>query len=297
MSNKSWFLIFSLSIVWSSSFLFAEVLLPYLSPVTIVFLRVGIAGLILVGLAGRHILSLKFYDILRLFVMGQINNAIPFVLIVKGQETTTGGLASILNASTGLVTIFVAAIFIAQERLTVQRCLGVFVGLVGVAICIDLSLNDLFSNQGTGKYLILLATVSYAFAAVWAKLQLSHLQPIVAAAGMSLSSALSLGCILIVSGTNEFGSIDLRVGAYVIGFAVLCSVVAYQLYFEILKTTGAGNLSLCTIIVPAFAILLDAALLDQFVTKSELSGFPIIALGLLIIDGRFIDWTKRFLKA
>jgi drug/metabolite transporter (DMT)-like permease len=72
----------------------------------------------------------------------------------------------------------------------------------------------------------------------------------------------------------------------VLGLGVLGTALAYPLYFKILEVAGSSNLMLVTIIVPVFAIILDAILLDQFVTGYDLVGFALVAIGLFIMDGR-----------
>ena len=74
-------------------------------------------------------------------------------------------------------------------------------------------------------------------------------------------------------------------------FAVICSVLAYFIYFKILLSTGAGNLLICTIIIPPSAILLNAILIEESITLNELIGLVIITFGLLILDGRL----KKFI--
>jgi drug/metabolite transporter (DMT)-like permease len=72
----------------------------------------------------------------------------------------------------------------------------------------------------------------------------------------------------------------------VLGLGVLGTALAYPLYFKILEVAGSSNLMLVTIIVPVFAIILDAILLGQFVTGSDFFGFALVAIGLFIMDGR-----------
>ncbi len=136
MSNRDWFLVISLGILWGASFLFVEVLLDLINPFLIVYFRVSIASVILVLFL--YLSKIKFKSsykmIYNLFVMALLNNVVPFLLIAYGQRTTTGGLASILNANTSLITILLASIFIPYEKLTVNRLLGVLIGLLGIII-------------------------------------------------------------------------------------------------------------------------------------------------------------------
>ena len=290
MTNKDWLRIVALGFLWGSSFLYAEILLRYLNSLMIVFLRVGLAGLILliICLVKRLPVTLTGKDLTNICVMGALNNVIPFSLIVWGQQTTTGGLASIINASTAFFSILLAALLIPQERLTLNRIGGVLIGVAGVAIAVGTTNIVQFSKNNTGAYLILLATVSYAFAGVWAKLKMQNLPSLISATGMLVASAVMMVPLLFVTGTFQLLPIDLHVFSLALQFAVICSVFAYLLYFKILETTGAGNLLICTIIVPPSAILLEVLILDEVIGLNELAGLFIVTTGMIVLDGRLL---------
>lgn len=222
-----------------------------------------------------------------------ILNVLPFLLITIGQKTTTGGLTSILNANTSFITIVLASIFLPLERLSLNRVIGVLIGVSGVIIAagyqnlFELQENDL------GKYLILIATISYGLAGVWAKLRLQNLSPVVAATGMLTISTIIMSPYAIINHLEEINSLNIYVIKYAIVFALICSVFAYFLYFKILETAGAGNLLICTIIIPPSAIFLNAFFLDEIITYREYLGLIIIVFGLIILDGRLIKRIKN----
>ena len=290
MTNKDWLRIVALGFLWGSSFLYAEILLRYLNPLMIVFLRVGLAGLTLlvICLMKRHRIKLTGNDLVNIGIMGALNNVIPFSLIVWGQQTTTGGLASIINASTAFFSILLAALFIPQERLTWNRIAGVLIGVVGVAVAVGPANMLQVPENDIGKYLILLATISYAFAGVWAKLRMQNLPSLISATGMLVASALMMLPLLYVTDTFQVSPIDVYVFFLSFQFAVICSVFAYLLYFKILETTGAGNLLICTIIVPPSAILLEVLVLDEVIGMRELVGLLIVTVGMVVLDGRLL---------
>ena len=290
MTNKDWLRIVALGVLWGSSFLYAEILLRYLNPLMIVFLRVSLAGLILllICLIKRVPIKLTATDLLAIGIMGALNNVIPFSLIVWGQQTTTGGLASIINASTAFFSILLAALFIPQERLSWNRVGGVLIGVTGVAIAVGPANMLQFSENDTGKYMILLATISYAFAGVWAKLRMQNLPSMISATGMLVASAMMMVPLLFVTDTFQIAPIDMYVLFIAFQFAVICSVLAYLLYFKILETTGAGNLLICTIIVPPSAILLEVLVLDEVIGLNELAGLAIVTAGMIVLDGRLL---------
>jgi len=288
MANKDWLLVLLLGLFWGSSFFFVEVLLKYLSPFTIVYLRVCIASIFLILFI--YIKGVKFQftfnNFFNLSIMSILNNIFPFLLITFGQQSTSGGLASILNANTSFVAIILASLFLPLERLSLNRVLGVSIGILGVVIAIGYQNIFQLKNDDLGKYLIIIATISYGFAGVWGKLRLNNLSPIIAATGMLTISTIILTPYAITNHLVEIYSLNFYIFKYAFIFAIICSVFAYFLYFKILESAGAGNLLICTIIIPPSSIFLNAFFLDQNITANEYLGLIIIILGLIILDGR-----------
>ena len=293
MNNKNWILVFLLGFLWGASFLFVEILLNYISPFMIVYLRVSLASLILILylILSKIKFQFSFLLVFNFFIMGMLNNVFPFLLITYGQQTVSGGLASILNANTSFLTILLASLILKNEPLTKSRIIGVLIGVIGVIIVVGYgNIYDLF-DKGSGKFLILLSGLSYAFAAIFAKVRLQNIQPEVAATGMLTMSTLILSPFIFLFYGNEVSSLNIISMSYSLLFAVICSVLAYFIYFKILLSTGAGNLLICTIIIPPSAILLNAILIGESITFNELIGLVIITFGLLILDGRL----KKFI--
>ena len=293
MNNKNWTLVFLLGFLWGASFLFVEILLNYISPFMIVYLRVSLASLILILylILSKIKFQFSFLLVFNFFIMGMLNNVFPFLLITYGQQTVSGGLASILNANTSFLTILLASLILKNEPLTKSRIIGVLIGVIGVIIVVGYgNIYDLF-DKGSGKFLILLSGLSYAFAAIFAKVRLQNIQPEVAATGMLTMSTLILSPFIFLFYGNEVSSLNIISMSYSLLFAVICSVLAYFIYFKILLSTGAGNLLICTIIIPPSAIFLNAILIGESITLNELIGLVIITFGLLILDGRL----KKFI--
>ena len=115
----------------------------------------------------------------------------------------------------------------------------------------------------------------------------------IAATGMLVMSTLILTPYAFAFHFDELVSLNFVIIQYALAFALFCSVIAYFLYFKTLERTGAGNLLICTIIIPLSSILLNAILLVQMITLAEMVGLAIIAIGLLVLDGRIIN---RILK-
>ena len=238
-------------------------------------------------------LPIKLHFWTSVLVMGVLNNFLPFNFIAFGQLYVTGGMASIVNANTAFMGVIVSGLFLSGEPATWNRIVGVMIGLTGVAIAIGITpilpaadANDLL----LGSLAIIIATIAYAFAGVWGKIKLAEYTPTQSAAGMLLcSSAISVLCSFLISGPPSLAIINYPFDLIkvVLGLGVLGTALAYPLYFRILEVAGSSNLMLVTIIVPVFAIILDAILLSQFVTEFDLFGFALVAIGLFILDGRF----------
>ena len=225
--------------------------------------------------------------------MGLLNNVFPFLLITTGQQYITGGLASILNANTSFMTILIASLFIKNEKVTRSRFIGVLIGMLGVIITIGYeNLSGIFSIE-IGKFFILLSSVSYAFAAIFAKIKLNNVDPKLAATGMLTTSTIMLTPFMFIYG-NEIQNLNFISIQYSILFAIVCSVVAYLIYFKILSTTGAGNLLLCTIIIPPSSIILNAIFISEMIKFNEFMGLIVIIFGLMVIDGRIFNKIKKY---
>lgn len=296
MNNKTWLLVILLGFIWGSSFLFTEILLNYINPVLIVFFRVSLASIILI-IYVLFFTNLKFNlskeILLTFFTMGLLNNVIPFLLIAYAQETITGGLASILNANTSFFTIVLASLFLKDEKLTSYRLLGILIGIIGVVVIVGIEDLYEFKNFNFGIVLMLFSCLSYSFAGIFAKTKLTNIHPTISATGMLSMSTIILFPFIIIYNGNELININSTVLYYSCMFAFICTVLAYFLYFKILETNGAGNLLICTIIIPPSSILLNAFFINEIIKIYELIGLIIITLGLIILDGRIINYIKN----
>jgi drug/metabolite transporter (DMT)-like permease len=287
-------MLISLAFIWGASFYFIEIGLIYLNPFWLVSVRLlfGALPLALWLLFQGKTLPTKLCFWTSVMIMGVLNNFLPFNFIAFGQLYVTGGMASIVNANTAFMGVIVSGLFLSGEPATWNRVVGVMIGVTGVAIAIGVTpmlsaadANDLL----LGSLAIILATIAYAFAGVWGKIKLAEYSPTQSAVGMLIcSSVISVLCSFFISGPPSLTIINhpFDLMKVVLGLGVLGTALAYPLYFRILEVAGSSNLMLVTIIVPVFAIILDAILLSQFVTGSDLFGFTLVAIGLFIMDGR-----------
>ncbi len=288
ISPRAWAELFLLSLIWGASFLSIRIALDEIGPLTSVAHRTGWAMLILwIYIALRRLpvpRSLRIWG--AFLVMGFLNNVIPFSLMAWGQLHIETGLTSILNAATAIFGILAAALFLADERLTARKAIGVSLGFFGVATAIGLSALTQFDIRSLGQLAVIGGTVSYALAGVWARKTLRGLSPQVAAAGMLTGSSLIMIPVAwIVEGPISL-SLQPQTWAAIGYYAAIATALAYLLYYRVLDMAGSGNLMLCTLLVAPVAIILGAVVLDEELPLRAFTGFGLLALGLIIIDGR-----------
>lgn len=288
MGPVEWLLLVVLSILWGGSFFFAELALAELAPLTVVAGRVALAAVALriVLRARGTLLPNDRRSWTRFFAMGALNNAIPFTLIVWAQTEISGGLASILNAATPLFTVLLAHRLTADERLTWNRLAGVLAGLAGVAVMIGWEALSGFSLHVAAELAVLAATLSYACAGIYGR-RFKAQPPLVTAAGqLTASSLIMLPLAAIIDRPWLAASPQLASTAAIVGLALLCTALAYVIFFRILAAAGATNLLLVTLLIPVSAMLLGGAFLGETVEPRQLAGMALIAAGLALIDGR-----------
>lgn len=291
---RDWSLLGLLSILWGGSFFFNGVVLRELPPLTLVFLRVALAAVILLPVLYAHGLAFpKAWSGWRpFFLVALFNNVLPFSLIVTGQTYIPSGLASILNATTPLFTVVVMAAA-GEEKLIVRRVAGVVVGLAGVAILRGGGLG-LESGQGLGVLLCLAAALSYGISALIARRALSDSPPLATATFQLMASSLMMA---IVAATFERPWQLPVPGAVtwlaVLGLAGLSTALAYIVFFQVLRRSGATNVMLVTLLVPVTAILLGSLVLGEQISLREIAGALVIGSALLLIDGRVLTFFRR----
>ena len=293
MDAYDWVMLITLATVWGGSFLFNAILVAELPVITIVAIRVTVAALALWGfvrVTGRKIPTTpQVWG--ALLILGVLNNAIPFSLIVQGQTQITSGLASILNATTPFFTILVAGFFLTDERFSVLRVLGVVVGFSGVILMVGAEALGSLGADFWAQLCALGAALSYGFASVFGRrFRELKVDPVMVATGQVTMSSLVLWPIALwIDGPQDILGLSFNAAVSMFGLAVLCTSFAYIVYFLILERAGATNISLVTFLVPISAIILGVLVLGESIFIKEIIGMTLIGLGLAIIDGRLFQ--------
>jgi drug/metabolite transporter (DMT)-like permease len=299
MGAGEWSLLFLLSILWGGSFFFFKILGAELPTLTIVFSRALLAAVLLnlVMLARRGAMPTTLERWGEFFVMGFLNNVLPFALLVWAETKISSGLASILNATTPVFSVLAAHFFTTHERLNWNKGLGVLFGLLGVLVLIGPSmLLNSGSDQLIPELACVLTALTYAIAGIYGR-RFKAMPALTVATGQITASTVLLLPSLLIDRPWILPNPSAHAWLAMIALAVFSTALAYIIYFRLLASAGATNVMLVTLLVPISAILLGVAFLDESLTVQALMGMLLIGLGLAAIDGRLPTALRKLRDA
>jgi drug/metabolite transporter (DMT)-like permease len=272
-----------LGVLWGASFLFIRVAVPTFGPFPLVESRVALAALalLLYGVAVGRLPKLRAHW--REFaVLGLVNSAIPFSLIAFAEIELTASLAAILNSTTVLFTAVVAAVW-TGEALTAGKAAGVVLGVVGVAVLVGWDPIALTGAVLLSVAAMLLASLSYALGATYAKRAFVGLPPVTMAVGQQSAAAMLLLVPATLSLPEESPSVV--AGLAILGLALLSTAVAYLLYFRLIENVGPTSTVTVTFLVPVFGLLFGVLVLGEPFGLGTLLGLAIVLFSVALVTG------------
>ncbi|AVO42776.1 DMT family transporter [Simplicispira suum] len=277
---------FLLSSLWGASFLFMRLGAAEFGPFPTAGLRVALATVflwpILVQQGQWPALRKHWRPVL---LGGLINSAIPFALYAWAVLHITTGLASILNATVPLFGAIVAWLWLG-ERIGRLRSLGLALGFFGVALLAWRAPGGAGGKSDLAPWAVaacLGATTCYALAASYARRYLMNVPPLATATGSQLGAALFLAIPMVMTWPEQMPG--LRAWAAVVAIAVLCTGIAYILYFRLIVHAGPSRALAVTFLAPVFAVFYGVVFLSETVTLWMLGCALVIIVGTLLSTG------------
>ena len=272
-----------LGALWGGSFLFIRVAVPALGPFLLVEWRVALAGVALVIYALAFGRAPKIRTRWRPFaVLGFLNAALPFSLISAAEIYLTASLAAILNSTTVMFTAIVATVWMG-DVLTARKAIGILLGIAGVTVLVGWDPLPLNGDVLLAVAAMLIASLSYALGATYAKQSFSGIPPLGMAIGQLCGAVVLLAPLAAVSVPAEAPSFVVALS--ILGLALLSTAVAYLIYFRLIENVGPTSTVTVTLLVPVFGLLFGILLLDEPFGVGTLAGLGIILLSVVLITG------------
>jgi drug/metabolite transporter (DMT)-like permease len=287
-SRIDWLLFFALGFFWGSSYLFIKIGVQTVTPFTLIAGRLLVGSLLLVVALRLSRATLprdpRMYG--HLFVMSLINIVIPFSLITWGETTIDSGLAAILTSTVPLFTIVLAALFLVDEPMRVNRVVGLAIGFIGVVAITAPSLDPSARSDLPGEIALILAAISYAAGNVYARRNVRGLKPIIPPFFQVFFAFLVTGTLAVVF-ENPL-AIDYQPSSIfaILWLGLLGSGLAYLVFFRLLAAWGSTRSSLVAYLLPVVGIVLGAVVLGETVPPEVVVGTALVVGGIAVTNSR-----------
>jgi drug/metabolite transporter (DMT)-like permease len=269
-----------LGAIWGASFLFMRVAAADFGPVALVEVRIVLGALILLPFLWRVRSSLSATHWRRLAIVGALNSAIPFTLFAWGAERAPAGIGAIANSMT---VLFTAAIGFAvwRDRISTRRMIALVAGFIGVVVLASGRVAG--ANIGEAAMAGATASFCYGIAVNLTKRWLADIPPLAAVAG-----TLSCGALLLAPWVPfNWPAVPVPITSWIAAalLGVLCTGLAYGLFFHLIGRVGATRATTCNYLIPLFGVGWAWLLLGEIPTWTMLAAGTLI-LGSVILSQR-----------
>ena len=273
----------ALAAIWGSSFLFMRVAVVSLGPVGTAESRLVLAG---ATIALVLVLSGKRLDLARHWrhfaIVGILNSAAPFVLFAWSAQHLPASYLVVVNATAPLFGAIVAATWFG-ERITARKTLGLVAGLAGVAILVGLGPIAATTTTVAAALAGLTAALSYALASGYVKRRSYAVDSTALAGGSNVAAAAALFPFALAAPPAGLPTAEAAWAAVVLG--VVCTGVAYLLYFRLINDVGPARALTVTFLIPVFGMLWGALFLGEAITATMVGGGALVLVGTGLILG------------
>ncbi len=286
MKLKHWFAFILLGSVWSASFLWIKIAIQEVGPFTLVGIRVVLGALtgILATIFTRTAWPRDRATWVTYAILGVTSVAIPFVLISWGEKTIDSAVAAILNASVPLFTIILAHYILRDDRITVQKIIGLLVGFGGVVVLLSKDLQPGGHNSILGQAAVIIASLFYAGSIVFARTRTEHVPGLVRGAAPLLTASVVMWAIIpVVERPVRLPSLPITWLALV-WLGVLGSSLALILWYYLLHEIGPTRTTLVSYIFPLGGVILGVIFLHEQLTWQLFVGALLIIVSVVAVN-------------
>jgi drug/metabolite transporter (DMT)-like permease len=270
-----------LAAIWGSSFLFLKIVTPVIGVSMTMGSRIILAAIVMISFVA-FLNKLPDYKIYwkRYIVLGVFNLVLPFTLVSYSIGFLNTSISSIINASTPLFTMIISSLWL-KQRLSYTKMGGLFLGISGLIVLVGWIPLHFTPGVITALFFSFLAAVSYGLGNVYTRVHLSNAEPIKTATGQLTAAGVMAIPFLGMSGSEP--QLDTNIILALSMLAVVCTALAYTLYFNLISAIGSANTSVVSLLIPVFSILWGFLFLHETITATILIGLGMILGSLKII--------------
>lgn len=273
----------ALAAIWGASFLFMRLGAAEFGPLATAGLRVAIGAATLIPILwfSGHWPALRQHAG-KILVIGMLSSGVPFVLFSYAVMSISTGLSAILNATAPLFGALIAWWWL-NDRPNRSRVLGLVIGFAGVVLLASGKASFKPGGSGWAVLACLGATLCYGIAVNFTKRHLSGVHPLAIATGSQVGATLGLA----LPSWMYWPAHNPGTGAWMslIVLGMLCSAVAYILYFRLIAQIGPARTITVTFLIPVFAVFFGTVFLDEALTGWMLACGGVIVIGTALSTG------------
>jgi drug/metabolite transporter (DMT)-like permease len=274
-----------LSAIWGASFLFMRTTSADFGPIMLITLRTGIAAVVLIPfLLYKKQTQIIFRYWLPILLVAVTNTAIPFCLFAYSTLYLGAGFASVLNATAPMFAALVGFYWL-KDKLNLLAVVGLFIGFIGVLLLSLARENANFATSVLPILAALCATLLYGVAACLTKRYLQGVNSLAIATGSQCFAVLLLAPLSLFYWPASMPSI--QSWWQVLALGVVCTAIAYILYFRLIANVGAAKAITVAYLVPVFGIVWGMAFLNEHLTPGMWLGAALVLVGVALTTNLF----------
>jgi drug/metabolite transporter (DMT)-like permease len=280
MSRRGWLLFSAMSVIWGIPYLLIKIAVAELTPATLVLARVVVAALVLLPITVRR---RELVPVLRrwrpLIAYTAVELCVPWYFLAFAEQTLSSSLTGLLLAMVPLVSAILVLIT-GHERLGARRVFGLILGFAGVAALVGLDLHGSLVAVGA----VAVVAVCYAVGPFILARYLSDSPDLGVVAASLLVSAVVYLPFGVAQAPNTMPGASVVIAVVTLG--VVCTALAFVLFFRLIAEVGPARATVITYVNPAVALVLGVVVLNESFTVVTAIGFALILVGSVLGTGR-----------
>lgn len=295
MKFKHWIVFILLGLIWSTSFLWIKIGVQEIGPMALVAFRILFGAITAIAIAlYQKVQWPRDWKTWRNFaILGPTSLAIPFFFISWGERTIDSAVASILNATVPLFTIVIAHFWLNDDKITLQKALGLLVGFGGVVVLMSQDLSASARNSVLGQGAVILAAIFYAWSAVFARRATQHV------AGLARGTAPVITAAIFMWLTAPFIEKPFQIPALpltwvaALWLGVLGTGLAMLMFYYLIHEIGPTRATLVTYLFPIGGVVFGVIFLGEYLSWQLLAGTFLILGSLVVVNWRPAERMER----